>query len=129
MAFEGGIRVSVCVCVRTCMCVCALSSVQLFVTPCTVLRHAPLSVDCSRQEYWSGWPFPPPGGLPDSGIKPASPAYPALAGRFFTTEPPGKPMYVCIYVYLDLYDYVYKTTFPVFSLNGKLLFYLECSGD
>ena len=48
---------------------------------------------------------------------------------FFTTEPPGKPMHVCIYVYLDLYDCVYKTTFPVFSLNGKLLFYLECSGD
>ena len=42
----------------------------------------------SRQEYWSGLPFPSPGDLPDPGIKPASPA---LAGRFFTTEPPGKP--------------------------------------
>ena len=41
----------------------------------------------SRQEYWSGLPFPSPGGLPDPGIKPASPA---LAGRFFTAEPPGK---------------------------------------
>ena len=41
-----------------------------------------------RQEYWSGLPFPLPGDLPDSGIKPASPA---LAGGFFTTEPPGKP--------------------------------------
>ena len=45
----------------------------------------------SRQEYWSGLPFPPPGDLPDSGIEPTSPA---LAGRFFTTEPHGKPMNV-----------------------------------
>ena len=42
----------------------------------------------SRTEYWSGLPFPPPGDLPDPGIKLVSPA---LAGRFFTTEPPGKP--------------------------------------
>ena len=41
-----------------------------------------------RQEYWGGLPFPSPGDLPDPGIKPASPA---LSGRFFTTEPPGKP--------------------------------------
>ena len=44
----------------------------------------------SRQEHWSGWPFPPPGGLPDPGVEPTSPASPAVAGRFFTTEPPGK---------------------------------------
>ena len=42
----------------------------------------------SRQEYWNGLPFPSPGDLPDLGIKPMSPA---LAGGFFTTEPPGKP--------------------------------------
>ena len=42
----------------------------------------------SRQEYWSGLPFPTPGDLPDPGIAPASPA---LAGEFFTTELPGKP--------------------------------------
>ena len=45
-----------------------------------------------RQEYWSGLPCPPPGDLPDPGIKPASLASPALAGGFFTTEPPGKPL-------------------------------------
>ena len=45
----------------------------------------------SRQEYWSGWPFPPPGDLSYPGIKPASPMSPALAGGFFTTAPPGKP--------------------------------------
>ena len=49
-----------------------------------------------RQEYWSGLPFPSPGDLSDPGIEPVSPAFPALAGGFFTTEPPGKP-YVFIY--------------------------------
>ena len=44
-----------------------------------------------RQEYWSGLPFPPPGVLPHPGIELASPVVPALAGGFFTTEPPGKP--------------------------------------
>ena len=47
-------------------------------------------MEFSRQEYWSGLPFPIPGDLPDSGIKPLSPASPTLAARFFTTEPPGK---------------------------------------
>jgi len=42
----------------------------------------------SRQEYWSGLPFPSPGDLPNPGIEPASPALP---GRFFATEPPRKP--------------------------------------
>ena len=44
-----------------------------------------------RQEYWSGLPFTSPGDLPDPGIKPESLTSPALAGGFFTTEPPGKP--------------------------------------
>ena len=44
-----------------------------------------------QQEYWSGLPFPPPGGLHNPGIKPTSPTSPTLAGIFFTTEPPGKP--------------------------------------
>ena len=48
---------------------------------------APMSMGFPRQEYWSGFPFPSPGELPDLGIKPSS----ALAGEFFTTEPPGKP--------------------------------------
>ena len=60
---------------------------------CTL--QAPLSMEFSRQEYWSGLPFPTPQDLPNPGIEltsPASPAIPALAGRFFTTAPPGKPM-------------------------------------
>ena len=43
----------------------------------------------SQQEYWSGFPFSPPRGVPDLGVKPASLVSPALAGRFFITEPPG----------------------------------------
>ena len=50
-------------------------------------HKAPLSMGFSSQEHWSELPFPPPGDLPDPGIKPASPA---LAGRFLTTEPPRK---------------------------------------
>ena len=48
-------------------------------------------MEFSREEYGSGFPFPTPGDLPNPGIEPAAPASPALAGGFFTTEPPGKP--------------------------------------
>ena len=58
-----------------------LSGVQLFVTPWTVAHQAPLSMGFSRQEYWSGLPFPSSGDLPDPGMEPTSPA---LAGGFFT---------------------------------------------
>ena len=51
-----------------------LSCVQLFVTPRTVTHQATLTMGFSRQAYWSGWPFPSPGELPDPGIKPGSPA-------------------------------------------------------
>ena len=47
-------------------------------------------MEFSSQEYWSGLPFPSPGDLPGTGIEPGSPA---LAGGFFTAEPPGKPVY------------------------------------
>ena len=60
-----------------------------FVTPWTIAPQAPLSMGFSRQEYWSGLPFSPPGDLPNTGIKPTSPESPALACGFFTTEPPG----------------------------------------
>ena len=63
-----------------------LSHVQLFAAPWTVAHQAPLSMEFSKQEYWSGLPFPTPGDLPDPGIKPTSFASPALAGRFFTTS-------------------------------------------
>ena len=57
--------------------------------PWTVACQGPLSMEFSCQEYGSGLPFPSPGDLPDSGIEPVSLVSPALAGRFFTTVPPG----------------------------------------
>ena len=65
-----------------------LSHVQLFATPWTVAYQVPPSMGFSRQEYWSGLPFPFPGDLPDPGIKPRSPALQADA---LPSEPPGKP--------------------------------------
>ena len=65
----------------------SLSRVWLFVTPWTVAYQAPPSMGFSRQEYWSGLPFPSPGDLPDSGIEPRSP--PSQADTL-TSEPPGK---------------------------------------
>ena len=66
----------------------SLSCVQVFATPQAAARQAPLSMGFPKQEYWSGLPFSSPGDLPDPGIEPVSPA---LAGGFFTSEPPGKP--------------------------------------
>ena len=62
-----------------------------FASPLTVARQVPLSIGVSKQEYWSGLPFPSPGDLLDPAIKLTSPA---LAGRFLTTEPPGMPFIV-----------------------------------
>ena len=56
----------------------------------TVALQASLSVEYSRQEYWSGLPFPPPENLPDPEIEPIHLEFPALAGGFFTTVLSGK---------------------------------------
>ena len=66
-----------------------------------------------REEYWSGLPFPSPGDLPLSWIERTSPA---LAGRFFTTEPLGKSMYVCI-------KFKYTHSLPVYVFILKLMEY------
>ena len=66
-----------------------------FGTPWTVAYQAPMSVRFPKQEYWSGLPFPSLGDLPDTGIKPTSPT---LEGRFFTGEPPGKPIWLLRYL-------------------------------
>ena len=68
-----------------------LGCAHLIETLETIAHQAPLSIGLSWQEYWSRLPFPPPGDLPNSGIEPASPTSPTLAGRVFTTEPPRKP--------------------------------------
>ena len=62
---------------------CVLSRVRLIAFLCGVVCQAPLAMGFSRQEYWSGLSFPPPGDLPDPGIKLESPASPTLAGGFF----------------------------------------------
>ena len=64
----------------------SLSRVQLFATPWTVAHQAPPSMGFSRQEYWSGLPFPTPGDLPNPGIEPTSLMSPALTGELFTTS-------------------------------------------
>ena len=82
-------------CVSGCMHVQLLSHVQLYKSHgLYVAPRAPLSMGFPRQEYRSGLPFPTPGDLPHPGIEPVPMASPALAGGFFTTKPPGKP--VCI---------------------------------
>ena len=73
--------VNVCVWAQSCLTLC---------DPWTVACQAPLSMEFSRQEYWSGLPFPTPGDIPNPGIEPEFPASPELAGGFFTTVPPGK---------------------------------------
>ena len=65
----------------------------------TVARQAPLSMGFSRQEHWSGLPFPSPGDLSDPGTEPA---FPALAGGFFTAELPGK--LISFHSQLQIYD-------------------------
>ena len=70
-------------CLHTRMLSC-FSCVQLFVTLWTVAHQVSLSMGLSRQEYWSGLPFPPLGDLPNPGIEPVSLMSPALAGGFFT---------------------------------------------
>ena len=77
-----------------CVCVCALTCAQSCETLCDPMKCSlldPLSMELSREEYQSGLPFPTLGDPPGPGIEPASLGSPVLAGRFFTTAPPGKP--------------------------------------
>ena len=72
-----------------CMCACSATQSCQIVTPRTVAHQAPLSMGFSRQEHWSGLPFPTPGDLPSPGVESASLA---LASRFFTTVLSGKTL-------------------------------------
>ena len=92
----------------------------------TVAHQFPLSMEFSRQEYWSGLPFPSPGDLPDPGIKPMSPA---LAGGFFTTEPLRKPSikleeFKCIYCWRGQWTYSWSVNLKnwnlSFSVSGRV---------
>ena len=79
-----------------------LFHVRLFVTPWTVAYQAPPSMEFSRQEYWSGLPFPSPGDLCDSRIEPRSPA---LQADTLPSEPPGKAYY---YYYIISILFLYQ---------------------
>ena len=81
--------VCMCVCTCVCACVCVLSCVWLRDPIWTVAHEAPPSMEFSRQDYWSGLPFPSPADLPNPGIKPGSPARQADA---LPSEPPGRSM-------------------------------------
>ena len=70
-----------------------------------------------RQEYWSGLPFPPPGGLPNPGIEPASLVSPVLAGEFFTTEPPGKP-------FQDLFSQLPSKQHSIVTYSHHIAYYI-----
>ena len=70
----------------------SLSRVQLSATPGTVTHQSSLSMGFPRQEYWSGLPSATQGDIPDPGIEPTSLASLALAGGFFTSGQPGKPL-------------------------------------
>ena len=83
------------------VCVCAVHSRSVLfnsATPWTVAHQAPLSMGFSRQEDWSGQPFPPPGDLPNPGFEPRSPT---LRADSLCSQPPGKPMFISLPSFLD----------------------------
>ena len=85
----------------------SLSCVWLYATPWTVAYKTPLSMEFSRQEYWSGLPFPSPRDLSNPGIEPGSPALQADA---LPSEPPGKSL---IRIYTHTYSF--SDSFPLLS--------------
>ena len=105
---------------RQCVHVQLLSRAQLFVTPWTVPYQAPLSMEVSKQEYWSGLPFPSLADLPNPGVKPMSLADSALAGRFLTTEQPEKPKFRAT---------VLKLFFAKLRVPWKISWFPSQSGD
>ena len=88
-----------------------------FATPWTVAHQAVLSNGLSRQEYWSGLPFPLPEDFPVSGLESESPGTPALAGGFFTTAPPG-----------NLFKRESSHLYLVDKINPKVWLFLDVNG-
>ena len=87
----------------------SLSCVRRFETAWTVAHQAPLSMEFSRQEYWSGLPFPSPGDLLDPGIEPGSPALQADA---LPSEPPGNPVFLIYWSYISFLFLSLSSSFP-----------------
>ena len=95
----------------------SLSCVRLFVTPLTVAYEASPSMGFSRQEYWSGLPFPSPGDLPDPGIETRSPT---LQADTLSSEPPGKPSDAYIFPFLLWFSLLFFS--QLFVKTAILLF-------
>ena len=93
------LKMKICHCLLFKVKVKSLTRVRFFATPWTVAHQAPLSMGFSRQEYWSGLPFPSSGDLPYPGIEPRSPA---LQADTLTSEPPGKYTYYLKTVMIQL---------------------------
>ena len=113
--------------VCVCVCTCVLSRVWLFVTPWTVACHDPLSMEFSRQGYWSELPCPSPGELPDPGIEPVSLMSRALAGGFFITSITWEALTKILFVFLKLISLsvwitmlrIFASTFQSHTLSIK----------
>ena len=87
--------------IHMCMCVLATQSCSTRCNPMDCTCQAPLSMEFSRQEYWSGLPFPSPGDLPNPGIKPRSPA---LQADTLRSKPKRKPIYVWLMIIVQFYQ-------------------------
>ena len=92
---KWGIKNMMLLCCVWSVCAPSLGLSDSFATPWTAARQALLSMEFSRQEYWSGLPFPSPENLPDPGIEPACLASPAVAGVFFTTSDTWEAPWCC----------------------------------
>ena len=96
-------------------------------TPWTLVCQGPLSMGFSGQGYWDELPFAPPGNLPNPGIEPESPA---LEGRFFTTEPPGKPKWkdysITLYIIQHDIQIMSPSNICVFCSTDDLHFLSVC---
>ena len=91
---------------------CSVASDSLRPYGLTVARQAPLSIRFSRQKYWSGLPFPPPGDLPNPGTECIS-FVSCIVGTFFTADPLGKPIYSCECMLIQTLELFLPTTFPL----------------
>ena len=118
----------ICVCMCACCVLSRFSHVQLFAAPWAVALQASLSMGLARQEYRSGIPYPPPGDLPDPGIKPS--VSPASQADSLLVSHGGSLcvsmcMCMCVYTYISnvyIYVYIYVFVIIVLSLNCIHLF-------
>ena len=91
-------------------CACLLSCVRLFATPWTAAHQVPLSMEFSRQEYWSGLPFPPPGDLPNPGLKLMSSASLALQADSLPLSHQGSPSFTWSIDIFNVFMYNRRST-------------------